>query len=144
MVRLQDQDHAFAFHLRVALDLGNHEKLGLDLREDLPPKVNVRQFAAAELQGELNLVSFFKELAGMIDFDLKIVIPDFDSLHLQFFKLTGARRGAALVGFLLLLISPLAVVHDFTHGRAGVGGHFNQVKSQFAGAALGFCGAGRA
>ncbi len=74
----------------------------------------------------------------MVDLDLEIVVSDLDRFHFDFFKLTAANTGAGLVGFLLLLIAPLAVVHDLTDRRAGVGGHFDEVKPKFAGATHAF------
>ena len=45
MIRLKHQDHSLAFHLVIALDLGDLPKLGLDLRKNVPPQVDVREWS---------------------------------------------------------------------------------------------------
>jgi len=140
MVRLEDHRHPPAFHLRVALDLAHQPERILDLFEDIAAQLQVSHLAAAELQRELHLVPFLQELAGVVDLDHQVVIADLDRLELQFFELTAAVGSAGLVFLLLLLIAPLAVVHDLTDRRAGVGGDFHQVKPKFAGAPKGFGG----
>jgi len=140
VIGLEDQDHPLAFHLVVALDLGALPELGLDLGEDVAAEVDVGELAASELEGELDLVALLEELAGVVDLDLKVVVADLHGLHLDFFELTAANAGAGLVGFLLLLVAPLPVVHDLTDGRAGVGGDFDEVEPQLAGAPKGFGG----
>lgn len=140
MIRLEHQRHAPAFHLRVALHLAHEEQFLLHLGEDVAPEIQVRHLAALEAQRELDLVALLEELAGVVDLDLKVVVADLHGLHLDFFELTAANAGAGLVGFLLLLVAPLPVVHDLTDGRAGVGGDFDEVEPQLAGAPKGFGG----
>ena len=85
----------------------------------------------------LMMVSFYRPRAErrkiMIEkaheLDLKIVIADFDGLELQFFQLTGLGRGAGFVFFFLLLVAPLAVIHDPADGRAGGRRNFNQIQT---------------
>jgi hypothetical protein len=54
--------------------------------------------------------------------------------------LSAAGAGAGFVFFFLLLVAPLAVVHDLADRRARGGSDFNQVQSGFAGQAQGFGG----
>jgi hypothetical protein len=42
----------------------------------------------------------------------------------------------------LLLVAPLAVVHDLADRRSGVGGDLDEVEPELAGAPLGFGGGG--
>ena len=93
MIRLQDQRHAPAFHLRVALDLAHRPEFGLDLVHQLAAEILVGHFAPLELQRELHLVSLFEKLAGVVDLDLQVVVADLDGLELQFLELAGPGTG---------------------------------------------------
>src|SRR5689334_11741244 len=67
VVRLQHERHPPTFHLGVALDLAHRPECFLDLLENVPAQLQVCHLAALELQGELDLVSFLEELAGVVD-----------------------------------------------------------------------------
>ena len=128
MIRLEDQGHAAAFHLGVALDLADEPQFLLDLDEDVPAELLVGHLTPAELQGELDFIALFEELAGVVDLDHQVVVADFDRAELDFLELSAARGGAGLVFLLLLLVPPLSVVDDFADGRARVGGDFDEVE----------------
>ena len=55
--------------------------------------------AAAELQGELHLVAFLEELAGVVDLDLQIVVADLDRADLQLLELPAAGLARLLSSF---------------------------------------------
>jgi len=133
MVRLKDQRHPPAFHLGIALDLADRPKIGFDSPEQGKAQVLVGHFPAFESQCELHLVPLFEEPFGAVDLDFQVVVPDADRIDVELFEPTPFRAGPALIFLLLLLITPLPVVHDFAHGGAGGRRDFNQVQSNLLG-----------
>src|SRR5262245_43194521 len=61
LTRRQDHDHLPAFHLRLALHLGDLRRIGLDPIEQAIAELLVRHLAAAELQGDLDLVALLEK-----------------------------------------------------------------------------------
>ena len=135
MIRLKHQRHPLAFHLRIPLDLTDRPQLGLYLVHDLAPKVYVCQLATPELERELHLVPLFEELAGVVDLDQKIVVPDLHRAQLQLLELARPAGSAGAVFLLLLLIAPLPVVHDLADWGARVGSDFDEIESCLPGPA---------
>ena len=107
---------------------------------NVPAQVEVGHFAALEVQGELHLVAFLEEVPGVVDLDLQIVVADADRVDVQFLQPAGARAGAGLVFFFLLLVAPFAVIHDSADGRTGGGSDLDEVQPGFAGQSQGFGG----
>ena len=131
MVRLKDKSHPATFHFAVTLDLADHEKFGLDLRENITPQILVGHFAALELQGELNLISLFQKFPGVIDFNHQVMLADLHGLQLQFLELAGLGAGAGFIDLFLLLVAPFAVIEDFANRRACGRGDFDKIKPGF-------------
>ena len=46
-------------------------------------EIQVGHLAALEAQGELHLVPFLEEVAGAVDLDLEIVVPDADGVDVE-------------------------------------------------------------
>ncbi len=132
MIGLEDQRHSPSLQLGIALHLAHQRQLALDLLEDVAPQVHVGHFAAAELQRELHLVSFLEELAGVVDLDQKIMIANLHGSELELLELPGSRRSARLVFLLLLLVAPLAVVHDAADRRARGRGDLDEIEAGLA------------
>lgn len=138
MIGLEDHGHSAAFDFGVALDFGMGPKLFFDLLEDVAAEIEVGHLAATELERELNLITFFKKLFGVIDLDHEVVIADFDGFEFEFFELAGAGAGAGLVFFLLLLVSPLAVIHYAADRGTGGGSNLDKIKARLTGALKSF------
>src|SRR2546423_166615 len=80
------------------------------------------------------------EVAGVVVLDLKVVAPDAIRVDVKLLRPAAPAARRALVFLLLLLVPPLAVVHDFTDGRAGGGGDFDEIHPGFLGPLEGFGG----
>ena len=91
--------------------------------------------AATELERELDLIAISQEVLGVLDLDVQIVLANFDGLELNLLELSATDAGARFVGLLLLLIAPLAVVHDLTDRGAGSRGDFDEIQTGLAGTA---------
>src|SRR6476646_8334157 len=59
--RRQHHDHLAAFEARLGFDLGERAGVFLDAVEQFIAELLVRHFAAAEAQGDLDLVAFLEE-----------------------------------------------------------------------------------
>ena len=59
----KDHDDLAAFEARFGFDLGDFDRIRLDPVEKLLAQFLVRHFAAAEAQGDLDLVAFLEEAA---------------------------------------------------------------------------------
>ena len=140
MFGLKHQRHTPAFHFGVAFDFAYRPQLIFDLLKQIAAQFQVSHFTPLKLERELNLIALFEELARMIDLDHQIMIADADSLQLQFLELAAAAGSAGLVFLLLLLIAPLAVIHDSADGRASGGSNFDKIHPSFACHAQGFGG----
>lgn len=88
------------------------------------------QFAALEPQGELNLVAFLEEVTGLVDLNFQIVVADADGINIDLLQPTAFMRGG-FVFFFLLLVTPLAKIHNFADRRPGIRGHFDKVELRF-------------
>lgn len=141
MVGLENEGHPAAFHLKVAFDLGDQEQFVLDLLHDVPAEFEVGHFATLELEGELDLVALFEEVSGVINLDDEVMLTDPYGLELELLKLTAAGGRARLILFFLLLVPPLAVIHDAAYGRLGGGRDFDEVEAGFTRPAQRICGA---
>jgi hypothetical protein len=91
------------------------------------PDLFVRVLATTKQNGELNLVAVTKKLLGSIQLDTKVVVVRAGA-HPDFLRFSLLGFGLGLMFFLGLLVLPLAVVHDATHRRIGIGRDFDQVQ----------------
>ena len=88
--------------------------------------VLVGEFAAAEPQGDLDLVAFFEEAAHGPHFNVVIVIVDARA-QLDLFDFDDLLPLARFGGFLLFKKSELAVIEKFANRRIGVGTNLDEV-----------------
>jgi hypothetical protein len=123
----QHHDHLAAFELGILLDLGHLADVVLHPIEQLISELLVRHFAAAEAQGDLDLVAFFEEALHCAHLHVVIVVVDHRP-QLDFLDLDDVLFLASLCSLLLRLVLELAVVQELAHGRAGVWGDFDQIK----------------
>lgn len=138
-VRIRSKHHGHApsrCHAGHGFDLADVCQGLTDLLERIEPQLFVGHFPATELHGELDLIAFAQELLGLFGFDRQIVFVDLGP-KAHFFELAVLAVAASFLLFLLLLILPLAVVHDPADGRLGTAGDFYQVQLGVAGTALG-------
>ena len=72
-----------------------------------------------EENSELDLVSFFEELPGMIELEIKVMLINLEA-EPDFFQTGGMMLALlfALAHFPLLLIEPFAVIHDSADWRS--------------------------
>lgn len=133
MIRLKHQRHPAAFHLGIAFNLADRPESCLYLVHQVAPEIQVGHFAAFEPQGELHLISVFEEVARPVDLDIQVVLADANRIDIQHFQAAALVGRTALVFLLLLLVTPLAVIHDPAHRRLGGGCNFDQVQPRFLG-----------
>src|SRR6202142_1877793 len=92
----------------------------------------VRHFAAAMKNHRLHFVTFAKEPDDLVLSHLIIVLgggrPEF-----HFLDVRTLLALFLFVGFFILLVEKLAVVHDFADGRDGVRRNFHHVQARFTG-----------
>ena len=95
------------------------------------------QFAAPEEQGDLDLMARLKEFAGPPQFDVHIVLTDFephtdllDVLHLSVAAVT-----LLLLGALVIVFTP---IDDLDDRLFGIGGYLHQIELLQAGCLKGF------
>ena len=94
-------------------------------------------FAAAEANGDLDLVAVVEETPGTTQLDL--VVVDIDArAHLDFLDVDGLLFFARLGGLLLLLVLELAVVEDLAYRRVGVRRYLDQIEADVVSHHLGF------
>lgn len=104
----------------------------------LEPQIFVRQFAAAEENGDFDLVPGFQKLCDFAKLDVPVVLADFEP---QAHLLDVECLGAALVFLLLLgaLVIVLAPVDYFGDGRLCIGGNLYEVEVLLSGELQSFC-----
>ena len=107
------------------------------------PRFLVRHLAAAEAQGNLDLVAFVEEAAHRLHFGVVVMVVD-GRAHLDLLDLDDLLLLARLVGLLLLFVLVLAVVHQLDHGRFRFWRDLDQVEAFFFGDCAGFIDADRA
>ena len=132
MIRLQDERHSTPFHLRIAFNLADEEKLLLDLVHQVATEVEMGHLTTFEAQGELHLVSFLEEVAGVVHLDQEIVVTDAHGVDIQLLKTAAAGICAGLIFLFLLLISPFTVIHDSANGGTCGRSNFDKVEPGFA------------
>ncbi len=106
------------------------EGLG-DIFEEFEADFAVGHLPAAEEDGELDLVAILEEAACLVGFDFDIVLigPGAKAYFLEF-RLFGICF--CLLVFFLLLVFPLAVVHDAADGGIRVWSDFDEIEACIA------------
>jgi hypothetical protein len=92
-------------------------------------EILARHFAAPELDGGLDLVSFPQEPDGVLELEVVVMLVDVGP-ELDLFDVDDLLLLLRLVGLLLLLVEELAEVHDAADRRLGRRGHLHQVESR--------------
>jgi len=121
---------------------GNCSTLAMASRSSLThqhvhAEILVRQLAAAEAHGHLDLVALLDELDHRAHLDVVVVLVDAGA-QLDLLDLDDLLLLARLVLLLLLLVLELAVVEDLADRGRGGGGNLDQVEAGFGGLFQGF------
>jgi len=98
-----------------------------DAIEDLHAEFCVGDFAAAEHDGDFDLVSLFEELLDCSSLGVEVAGPDLGSV-LHFLDLRGRRFASRLFGSLRRFVLEAVVVHDSTHRRLRIGRNLDEVE----------------
>src|SRR5690242_19392650 len=123
-------DHLAPFEPGVRLDLAVVADVFLDLAGQVLAEILVRHLAAAEADGDLDLVAFFQEAKHVAQLDLVVAhIRDRTELHFLDLDLLLLLLGGRclLLGFEL----ELAVIHDAADRRVAVGLDLDQIHARF-------------
>jgi hypothetical protein len=102
-----------------------------ELIEERFAQIRVGHLAAAEEDGQLDLISGIEELRGLPTFGFEVMVIDLGP-DANLFQLDDMLMAAGLTLFAALLVSKLAVVHEPADGWHGVGRHLDQVESSLA------------
>ncbi len=99
----------------------------------------VRHFATAEDNHDFDVVAIFEETFNFADFDVKVVVADFETdFHLLKLGLFFASLFAIFSLFFHLLVLVFAPIDDFDDRRVGVSGNLDEVDASVTGEKLGF------
>ena len=130
--RSDQHDHLAAFHLGEVFHLADVLGVLGDPFQQFAAKVLVRHLAATEAQGDLDLVTFLKELEDRAHLDLVVMLvgirAEFDFLDLDDLLLL-ARFGFALLG----LVFVFAEIHDLADRGFSIGRDLDKIKTRFFG-----------
>jgi hypothetical protein len=116
-------------HSGRALNLRQILQIFGDVFENFIAMVSMKHLASAEEHRELDFMTFFQEFSPVFELDFQIAFVGFWS-EPNFLEGSGM-TGVFLVGFAslsLLLIEPLAVIHDPTNRRIARWGHFHEIQ----------------
>src|SRR5258708_15904073 len=92
----------------------------------------MRQLAAAEAHGHLDLVAFLDEFEHAAHLDVVVVVVDAGA-QLDLLDLDDLLLLARLVAALLLLVFELAEIEDLDHRRVRVGGDLDEIETRLKG-----------
>ena len=125
--------------LRLALSDGVFGEKTEDLVQEILTDFFVRHFATAEDNHNFDVVTIFKETFDFADFDVKVVVADFETdFHLLKLGLFFASLFAIFSLFFHLLVLVFAPIDDFDDRRVGVSGNLDEVDASVTGEKLGF------
>lgn len=130
LFRRQDHHHLTAFQLRFGFDLGDTERILLDLQQKLEAEFLVGHFTAAELQRHFYLVAFFEEAVHRLHLHLIVMGVDVRA-HLDFFDFDDLLLLAGFGGFFLRRILQLAEIENLADRRFGIGRDFYEIEASF-------------
>jgi hypothetical protein len=125
-IRREDDGHVAAFEHRVLFDHRDLIEVAHDAIKEVLPDLRVRDFASAEHDRHLDLVTLLEQLCGGPGLEVDIVFIDL-WLHADFAQL---HVDLVLFGFALLLglfVLVAAEVHKAGDGRAGASGDLNEI-----------------
>jgi len=100
--------------------------------EHLAALGDMGQFATSENDGNGDLVLMLEEFAGMVDFEVDIMIARFGTNPNFLGPTMVSIRSVAVLPFLLLVLE-LPMVHDPADGRPFGRSHLDQIQSRFFG-----------
>ena len=123
----QHHHHLPALEARLLLDLGDLGGVVLDAVEELVAELLVRHLAAAEAQGDLDLVAFLEEALHRAHLHVVVVVvdhrPELDLLDLDHFLFF-----AGFGRLLLRLVLVLPVIEKLADGRGRIRGDLDQIE----------------
>jgi hypothetical protein len=129
--RSHEHDHGPALHPRRLFDRAVRTELIGELIEQRFAQIRVGHLAAAEEDGQLDLVSGVEELRGLPTFGLEVMIIDLRP-DADLFQLDNVLVAARLALFAALLVSKLPVVHEPADGWHRVGSHLDEIEPPLA------------
>lgn len=132
-----DHSHAAAEYLGLAFEFAEFGQLLGDLVHNLAAVIKMHHFTPAKQHRKLHLVALFEEFDGVFDLDLAVVIIDFRP-EPYLFRCHNVLFFLAQLGFALLLIQVLAVIHNPAHWRFRIRRYLDKIQTQIMGPKLSF------
>ena len=126
LLRRDDHDHLTAFHLRHLFRLAELFEIGLQTFQHTSADFLVSHLTTAETQRDLGLVALFEEAGQITQLDVVIAVIS-TRTELHFLDLDDFLLQLGFVGFFLLLILELSVVHQAAHWGICIGCNFHQI-----------------
>ena len=127
LLRSDDADDTTSLLHRSRLDLANRFAKSIDdFLNHAATFINVRNFAAAKYNRDLDFVAVTEKVLGLLHFKVDIVLA---SLWTQTNFLRLCLMGLAGRLLLALLVLELAVIHDTTNWWLFIWGDFDEVES---------------
>lgn len=130
--RAQHHDHCSAFDVRHLIHRRGWAKVLGHALQDTPSNILVRHLPTAKSHREFDLIACFEELERQPALRLQVMLADLRAEA----DLFDVGRLLPLARFALapaLLVAELAIIHETTHRRDGVGLYFDEVESALAG-----------
>src|ERR671914_585362 len=128
----EHRDHVAPVLAGRAVDLGDLDEVGGQPLQQPPPELGVGHLAAAEHDGDLDLVALLEEPLDVTLLGRVVVRVDLGP-HLHLFEGHQVLLAPGLFGLDGLLVLELRVVHQLDHRRPGHRGHLDQVEVVLAG-----------
>src|SRR5215213_9562578 len=135
----EHRDHVAPVLAGRAVDLGDLDEVGGQPLQQPPPELGVGHLAAAEHDGDLDLVALLEEPLDVTLLGLVVVRVDLGP-HLHLFEGHQVLLAPGFLGLDGLLVLELRVVHQLDHRRAGHRGHLDHVEVLGAGHPQGLLG----
>src|SRR5919206_1572282 len=128
----EHRDHVAPVLAGRAVDLGDLDEVGGQPLQQPPPELGVGHLAAAEHDGDLDLVALLEEPLDVTLLGLVVVRVDLGP-HLHLFEGHQVLLAPGFLGLEGLLVLELRVVHQLDHRRAGHRGDLDHVEILGAG-----------
>src|SRR6266545_1543420 len=128
----EHRDHVAPILAGGAVDLGDLDEVGGQPLQQPPPELGVGHLAAAEHDGDLDLVALLEEALDVALLGLVVVRVDLGP-HLHLFERHQVLLAPGLLGLDGLLVLELRVVHQLADRRAGHRGDLDEVEVELAG-----------
>ena len=126
LFRRHDHDHLAAFHLGELLNLTVWFKILFQALKHPVPDILMCHLTSTETQGDLAFITIFQELDDVAELDVVVTFigpwAELDFLDGNHFLLQ-----LGFMGFFLLGIPELAIVHKTADRRTGSRGHLNDI-----------------